>query len=108
MAMEPKTKKIILISVGIIALLGLAYLIYKLAQPADVAPPTPDGTTTTEKPGLLDTATAFFCKTFPNSKLCGGAGKKPVNCISGCDSNRAGYDCNGFPDSNCGFGRVQG
>lgn len=103
MALEPKTKKIILISVGILALLGLAFLIYKLATPADDAPVIPPGSTTKDTPGILDTVTKQFCNLFPKSKICGGAGKS-VNCVSGCDQNRAGYDCDGFPDTNCDFG----
>lgn len=99
MAMEPKTKKIILISVGILALLGLAYLIYKLAQPADVPVVNPDGTTTTTKPGILDTLTKQYCNLFPSSKICGGSGNQYVT--TGCDPERPGYNLDGLYDNNC-------
>lgn len=36
----------------------------------------------------------------------GSGGGNGVNCVNGCDQNKSGYDCDGFPDSsNCGFGR---
>lgn len=33
----------------------------------------------------------------------GGWNPSDVNCVDGCDQNKKGYDCNGFPDTNCGF-----
>jgi len=30
-----------------------------------------------------------------------------VQCQDGCDKNNSGYDCNGFPSSDCGFARIK-
>lgn len=36
--------------------------------------------------------------------LFGSKPKPIVNCVNNCDKNKLGYDCNGFPSSDCGFG----
>lgn len=106
MALEPKTKKIIIISVIALVAIALAYLAYQYFKSSDTPVVQPPGSTTIDKPGLADTATKYFCMAFPNSKICGGAGAdKPVKCVNGCDENHYGRDCNGFLDpTNCGAG----
>lgn len=101
MALEAKTKKIIIWSLVALAAIALAFLAYNYFKTPEVAPPTPGGTTTTEKPGILDSATKIWCQAFPNSKVCGGKGKQdPCEGVA-CDPNRSGWDLYGFPNNCC-------
>lgn len=52
---------------------------------------TPKGTSTATGQGE-----STWCKIFPKTKAC--------RCVNGCDKTKSGYDCDGFPSVDCGFG----
>lgn len=102
---ELKTShKWIIVIVAIVVLLGIAWFIYK-SIPAEEGGGAPPVDTTTTHPGLLELASGFVAGGWIKNLF--GGGKKKVNCVSGCDQNAPGKDCNGFPSVDCGFGRVQ-
>lgn len=123
-----KTKLIILV-VGLLVLLVIAYFIYKAAKPTAVggAIIQSGSSTTTGQSGLFaflsDLLPAGFGQnwTFFGQGGGGGVGGSGSGYSSSgysssffpggttsygveCDPNRPGYDTNGFPSIECGFG----
>ena len=105
--MESRTKKILIISaIGIFVLGAIAWFIYK-SIPAEDGGGAPPVSTTVTNPGLIELASGFLAGGWLSNIFGGGKPKdEPVKCVSGCDENRPGRDCDGFLDpANCGAGR---
>jgi len=125
-----KTVKYILIAVAIIAALVLIVLAVKYFMDQSAANNQPPVTPPTTGNLIADAFGSLFSGNFfqnlfggkkcdPNNnchqkngdynlQCCGTAsgGWNPsnVDCQNGCDKNKPGYDCNGLPSIDCGFG----
>lgn len=92
--MENKGGKIAVVVIVVIILLIIILVIAKNLSTTSTTTVGP--TTNTNQQGLGDIFGTILDWFKPKPK--------PVVCVDGCDQNKPGYDCNGFPDVNCNFG----
>lgn len=93
--------KIFLIVILVIALIIAIVFIARASKP----PTTVTVGSSTSTPGLGNSLIGIIAGAIGGgfANLFGG-GKDKVDCVDGCNNNKKGYDCNGFPDVNCDFG----